>query len=107
MFQVSRVSLIVAGSLRSRLHSVGTRWQNSIQAGVGLATAVVGSCRAVGKAAILRVPISRAGALLINHRRAAQATKLKPRTRHNSGPTCARSTPSIAPAHAFGNDPLT
>ena len=37
VFQVAGVSLILSGSLRLMMHSVGTRWQKSLQATVGRA----------------------------------------------------------------------
>ena len=48
------------------MHSAGTLLQNSIQAGMGLATVVAGSCEALGNSAIFLVPFSRAAAAVIN-----------------------------------------
>src|SRR5829696_9068904 len=94
----------VAGSLRSRAHSAGARRQNSVQAGVGRATAVVGICEALGWAATLLVPISRAAAAVMTRRTAARTAMLKAATPHSTGPNCPLASPSFALAHALGND---
>jgi hypothetical protein len=51
--------------------------------------------------------ITRAAAAVMTRRTAARPAMPKASTRQSTGPNCALSTPSIVPAHAFGNDLLT
>src|SRR3954453_21408198 len=88
VFHVARVSVIFSGSPRLMLHSVGTRWQNSLQAGIGLAKAVACSSGARGSAAILGETLPPATAALVSPRRAA-AQRPKAITRHSPQPICA------------------
>src|SRR5215207_8659984 len=88
VFHVAHVSLIFSGSLRSMLHSVGTRWQKSIQATVGLAEAEAWSSGAKGNAAIFREALSPAKAPLVSNRRTA-AQRPRASTRHITQPICA------------------
>src|SRR5215207_8823399 len=83
VFQTSAVSLIVAGSLRSMRHSAENLLQNSIQAGMGLATVVAGICEALGNSAIFLAPFSRAAAAVINSMMAPTPAMLNPSTRHS------------------------
>src|SRR3954467_2315911 len=88
MFHVARVRVIFSGSPRLMLHSVGTRWQNSLQAGGGLAKAVACSSGAKGSAAIFREVLSPANAALVSNRRTA-AQRPKAMMRHTTHPICA------------------
>src|SRR5215207_5830457 len=91
VFHVAQVSLIFSGSLRLMLHSVGTRWQKSTQATVGLAEAEAWSSGAKGNATIFREALSPANAPPVSNRRTARPpTMLKASTRHITGPICAR-----------------
>src|SRR3954454_22198465 len=98
---------MVAGSLKSILHSVGTRAQNSTQAGVGWAEAVAGSWPPVGKAAVFVDALSPAKAASSKSRAVAQTRRVNPSARHTSGPSCACATPRITATRVFGNDLLT
>src|SRR3954471_5202135 len=88
VFHVARVSVIFSGSPRLMLHSVGTRWQNSLQAGGGLAKAVACSSGAKGSAAIFREVLSPANAAPVSKRRTA-AQRPRAMTRHITQPICA------------------
>src|SRR5215217_7868535 len=88
VFHVVHVSLIFSGSPRLMLHSLGTRWQNSLQAIGGLAEAEAWSSGAKGNAAMFREGLSPANAPLVSNRRTA-AQRPKAITRHITQPICA------------------
>src|SRR4051795_11129808 len=96
VFHVARVSVIFSGSPRLMPHSVGTRWQNSLQAGVGLAKAVACSSGARGSAAIFPEAFSPANAALVSTTKAV-AQRPNAATRHITQPICAGRTPCITP----------
>ena len=98
VFQPSTVSLIVAGSLRSMLHSAGDLLQNSIQAGMGLATVVAGSCEALGNSAIFLAPFSRAAAAVINSMMAPTPAMLKSKHPPQHRPELRSLNPQHCPA---------